>query len=249
MTNVAQGNPWLVAPAEAPKSGRILVCFPSAGSGASMYRQWPDRLSGVADVLRIQPPGRETRFREPLLTTLEPYLDQLVDELAPHLDRPFLFFGHSMGSIIAYRVALRLREQLGIEPEHLLVSAFRSPHAPPMKRIHHLADPEFVRELIDTYDGVPEQLLNEPEVLELMLPIVRADLAVVSDHRYEASSAFSCPISAFGGVDDRWVDEAQLGQWCVHTTSTFNLQMISGNHYYINSNSDDLIDRIKALLR
>ncbi len=249
MTNSPADNPWLIEPKSPVSGGRILVCFPSAGSGAAMYREWPDRLTGMADVLRVQPPGRETRFREPLISDITEYLDQLVDILSVRLDRPFAFFGHSMGSIVAYRVALRLREKRGIEPEHLFVSAFRSPHAPPMKKIHHLADGEFIRELIDTYDGVPEQLLNEPEVLELMLPIVRADLAVVAGHQHEATQAFTCPISAFGGVDDRWVDEVQLSQWCVHTRNSFDLHMIAGNHYYINSNLDDLIDRIKARLR
>src|SRR5690606_15639436 len=112
-----------------------------------------------------------------------------------------------------------LRRDCGRLPVHLLVSAFRSPQAPAMKRIHELADGDFVRELRETYDGIPDQLLSEPEVLSLMLPIVRADLAVASTHKYAAEPPLGCPITAFGGLDDQWVDERQLSEWCLQTSS------------------------------
>ena len=118
-----------------------------------------------------------------------------------------------------------------------------------MKRIYHLPHDEFVRELRETYDGIPDQLLGEPEILELMLPIVRADLQIVADHTYEAQRPLDCPISAFGGINDRWVGEAQLSEWAIQTTAQFTLSMFPGDHYYLNPAQDQLFARIASLLR
>ncbi len=227
MTNNIASSPWVLAPKDGQKAILKLFCFPPAGAGAAIYRTWPKALSPNIAVHRIQPPGRETRFREGLICQLDTYLDELLIELLPHLNGPFAFFGHSMGSIIAFSVAEKLRQNHGLLPEHIIVSAFRSPHAPPMKRIHELPSDEFIRELRETYDGIPDQLLNEPEILKLTLPIVRADLAVVAGHSYIKQAPLACPISAFGGTDDKWVGESQLSEWHPHTSGEFNLTMFS----------------------
>jgi medium-chain acyl-[acyl-carrier-protein] hydrolase len=226
-----------------------LFCFPAAGSGASSFRLWPALLGPAIDVYRIQPPGRETRFNEALLRTMESYVDALLPDLLEALEEPFAFFGHSMGALVAFHVARRLRQDAGRLPRQLLVSAFRSPQAPPMKRIHELADGDFIRELRETYEGIPEQLLDEPEVMALMLPIVRADLAVAASHRYEPGPPLACPITAFGGLNDRWVDERQLAEWCVQTSGPFRVQMFPGNHYYLATQTAALMDAIRAALK
>jgi medium-chain acyl-[acyl-carrier-protein] hydrolase len=179
---------------------------------------------------------------------MDEYVDRLLPELAPLLDRPFALFGHSMGSLVAFQVARQLRRDFDRLPAHLMVSAFRSPQAPPMKRIHELADGDFIRELRETYDGIPDQLLGEPEVLSLMLPIVRADLTVASSHEYVAEPPLGCPVTAFGGLDDRWVDEQQLAEWCVQTSAGFRLRLLPGNHYYLATGTDALLDEIRVAL-
>lgn len=240
MTTGTPGGAWILPPDTSKNFAIDLFCFPPAGSGAATYRLWQAALGPDIGVHRVQPPGRETRFREPLIRDFDTYVDRLLAELRPHIDGPFAFFGHSMGSIIAFRVAQRLWDEFGRAPAHLFVSAFRSPQAPPIRRLFELPDREFVRALRDTYDGIPDQLLNEPEVLELMLPIVRADLEVVAGHDYRPERPFDCPITALGGVDDRWVDEAQLSEWSVQTTAKFDLKMLPGNHYYLNTAGDAL---------
>ena len=239
---------WLIPPPAAAGASIALFCFPSAGSGAASYRLWPARLSPVVDVYRVQPPGRETRFREALIRSMEDYVNSILPELLPLLDRPFAFFGHSMGSLVAFHVARRIRDETGQLPAHLMVSAFRSPQAPPMKRLHELADGDFVRELRETYDGIPDQLLGEPEVLSLMLPIIRADLTVAASHEYVAAAPLGCPITAFGGLSDRWVDEQQLAEWAIQTSSAFRLRMFPGNHYYLSTAADALLEEIRVAL-
>jgi surfactin synthase thioesterase subunit len=248
MANEKGPGSWLVAPPD-PHAEVKLFCFPPAGSGASVYRLWPARLApqGIA-VYRIQPPGRENRFREERCTDLDRYLDQVLAEIRPLLDGPFALFGHSMGSLIAFGLARRLRRDGLRLPAHLMVSAYRAPQAPPMKVIHELPDSEFIHELRHTYNGIPDQLLHEPEVLSIMLPIVRADLAVAASRRYEAEAPLECPISAFGGLDDGYVDERQLGEWRAQTSRLFHLQMFPGDHFYISTATEDLIRSVRSAL-
>jgi medium-chain acyl-[acyl-carrier-protein] hydrolase len=249
MTQDQARKSWVVAPPTATEGATRLFCFPAAGSGAASFRLWPALLAPGIDVYRIQPPGRETRFNEGLVRSMDDYVDGLLPDLLPVLEDPFAFFGHSMGALVAFHVARRLRRDGGPLPRHLLVSAFRSPQAPPMKRVHELADGDFIRELRETYDGIPEQLLKEPEVMALMLPIVRADLAVAASHRYEAGPPLACPITAFGGLGDRWVDEGQLGEWCVQTSGPFRLRMFPGNHYYLATQTAGLMEAIRGALK
>ena len=236
-------------PAEPAGAELRLFCFPSAGSGAASFRLWPRLLSPAVDVYRIQPPGRETRFREPLLKSMDEYVDSLLPELLPVLGTSFAFFGHSMGSLVSFHVARRLRRDHGRPPAHLFVSAFRSPQAPPMRRIHELADGDFVHELRETYGGIPDRLLDEPEVLSLMLPIIRADLTVAASHRYEAEPPLACPITAFGGREDQWVGEQQLAEWSVQTSTNFKLVMFPGNHYYLAPAAAEVTQTIQASLK
>jgi medium-chain acyl-[acyl-carrier-protein] hydrolase len=249
MTSGARPKGWIVPPEGGGNAETRLFCFSSAGAGAASFRLWPSLLSPGIDVFRIQPPGRETRFREPLIRSMNEYVSQLLPELLPALEGRIAFFGHSMGALVAYCTAQHLRRDHKLELDHLMVSSFRSPQAPTMKRIHELADGDFVRELRETYDGVPDQLLHEPEVLSLMLPIIRADLAVASSYQYAAEAPLSCPVSAFGGLEDRWVHEQDLAEWCVQTSARFDLRMFPGNHYYLASATEALADAIRRSLQ
>ncbi len=125
MSRSAGAEKWLVSPPVEHNVAIRMFCFPPAGSGAALYRLWPQKLPSDIAVYRIQPPGRETRYREQLLRDLATYEDALLEELKPLLEGPFAFFGHSMGSLIAFRLARRIRQELGLQPVHLFVSAFR----------------------------------------------------------------------------------------------------------------------------
>jgi medium-chain acyl-[acyl-carrier-protein] hydrolase len=247
MANKNGPGSWLVAPPN-QRADLKLFCFPPAGSGAAVYRLWPALLAPKVAVYRIQPPGRENRFREDRCTDMDQYLEQVLAAIRPLLDGPFALFGHSMGSLMAFCLARRLRRDGNRLPEHLMVSAYRSPQAPPMKVIHELPDAEFIHELRHTYNGIPDQLLHEPEVLSIMLPIVRADLAVAASRRYAEETPLECPISAFGGLDDRYVDERQLAEWGAQTSGAFSLHMFPGDHFYISTATEALIRSVRSVL-
>lgn len=240
-----QADPWLLAP---DASGDIeLYCLPPAGHGASAYRKWPAELAPAIGVYRVQPPGRENRFREPCA----PRLDDYVAALTARIGRsrgPFALFGHSMGAILAYEVAQAVRADTGTEPMHLFVSAYRSPQAPRAESIHDLPDAEFVERLRQRFDGIPEAVLENQDVLDLMLPIVRSDLALLSTYEYRERPRLQCPVTAIGGEADPWVDEAQLGEWQRTTDGPFALHVVPGGHFYLDSAFTQVVGIVRRAL-
>jgi len=210
-----------------------LFCFPYAGAGASIFRTWSDALPSEVEVCPIQLPGRETRLLERPYARLSPLVQALAEALTPLLDRPFAFFGHSLGSLVSFELARRLRELYGVLPVRLIVSA--GP-APQLRRrstpVHNLPEKEFVAEL-RRLNGTPIELLNHAELMEIMLPLLRADFAVYETYEYSLAPALDCPITAFGGSEDRRITQADLAAWSAQTNDSFSLRMFPGDHFFV----------------
>jgi medium-chain acyl-[acyl-carrier-protein] hydrolase len=185
------------------------------------------------EICPVQLPGRESRLRDPALTRVEPILEILPGVLEPLLDLPFAFFGHSMGAILSHELTLRLRALGKPLPAHLLLSARRAPHRPEKdKPIHDLPEEEFKEELRNL-DGTPEAVLEHPELMELLSPLLRADFAVCETHVHQPEEPLEIPISVFGGLGDHKVDREDLEAWEQYTTGPFKVRMFPGNHFFL----------------
>lgn len=226
---------WISRSRSNPEAQLRLFCFPYAGGGASAYRSWWERLPPSIELLAIQPPGRENRLREPTITHFSHFMAQLTEAIRPTLTMPFAFFGHSMGGLLCFELARQLRRQNLPQPVHLFISAFRAPQVPRRTDpIHDLPDPEFIAEL-RRLNGTPQQVYNEPELLALLLPLLRHDFALVDDYRYAVEPPLAIPISAFGGTADDEVTTDELKAWKNHTNSKFRLRMLPGDHFFLNT--------------
>jgi medium-chain acyl-[acyl-carrier-protein] hydrolase len=233
---------WLVRPTPRPAARLRLLCFPYAGVGPSAYRQWAELLSPDVEVGSVLLPGREGRFREAPFTQMEPLLDALTAGLRPYLDLPWALFGHSMGAVVAFEVARRVRALGHGEPVHLFVSARRAPHLPPRHGpISHLPDEAFVAEVRRRYDGIPAEVLRHPDLLALLTPGLRADLAVLEGHRHRPEIPLGCPLSAFGGREDAEATEAELAAWRRETRGPVSLRMFPGGHFFLQSARADVL--------
>jgi medium-chain acyl-[acyl-carrier-protein] hydrolase len=242
-------DPWIVRPRPNANMRLRLFCFPYAGGGASLFRKWPDSLPPTVEVCAVQLPGRENRLVEPLFDDVERAVGALVGALRPYLDRPFAFFGHSMGALLAFALARELREQRLIEPAHLFVSGRRAPQTPArFEPIHHLPEADFVAEL-RRYNGTPELILRDAELRRLFLPILRMDFALAETYTYIAEAPLACPISAFGGLQDEIVNHAELEAWAEQTRAAFSLRMLEGDHFFVNSCQELLLHAIAEDLR
>lgn len=169
---------------------------------------------------------------EPAFTNCSALVDAFVPHLLPYLNRPFAFFGHSMGAIIAFEVARRLQER-GLKPVRLFISGRRAPQIPEQDRLtYKLPDAEFTEEL-RRLNGTPTQVLEHPELMQLMLPLIRADFTLTQTYTCVPGPPLNCPFSVFGGLYDDDVTRHQLEAWCEQTTSACSLKMFDGNHFFI----------------
>ena len=212
-----------------------LFCFPYAGGGSAIYRQWSKEfLRSPIELVPALLPGRESKVREPGYTRADRYVESLAREISPYLDKPFAFFGHSMGGILALELARRLRDERGVEPEHLFISGRRSPRIPRRDPyVHDLPEAEFITEL-ERMNGTPMEVLQHKELMELMIPLLRADFAVCHTYDYVPGKPLQCPITVLGGTHDEEAPPDELDLWREETTGDFNVQMIEGDHFFIN---------------
>ena len=228
-------NPWL---AGSPQDGRArlrLFCFPYAGGGSSIFRTWPKCLPETIAVCPVELPGRGARLREAPRTRLADLVGEMAEGLSPYLDRPFAFFGHSMGALLGFELARTLRRMGGPLPRHLFVSGHRAPQIPdPGPHVHALPEPAFVAEL-RRLGGTPPAVLEHEELMQLLLPILRADFALVETYAYAPESPLSCPITALGGREDPEAGPGDLAAWRDQTTGDFSLRMLPGDHFFVHT--------------
>jgi medium-chain acyl-[acyl-carrier-protein] hydrolase len=232
-----------------PQACCRLFCFPYAGGGASIYHAWSRGLPATIDVCAVQLPGRENRIEEPLFTSLPSLIDALVYELAPYFDKPFAFFGHSMGALISFELARRLRRGRQPEPSQLFVSAYSAPQLPRSREVlHNLPSAEFLRSVF-RMGGTPPAVLMNKELVNLMLPILRADFTIIETYVYTREEPLACPITAFGGGQDTVVTAHALQGWREQTSDIFKLYMLPGNHFFLQNNQQQLLQIIAADLQ
>ncbi len=239
---------WIAYRKPRPRARLRLLCFPFAGGGALAYRPWTAEMPAEIDVLPVQLPGRERRLREPSYTRLEPLVEAAAKALVPYLDRPFAIFGHSMGSLIGYEVAQWLRRERGLEPLHLLASARRAPQLPPdPDEYYKLPDPELIEQLREI-NGTPAEALEHPELMELMLPLLRADFELNDTYQPIVHPPLECPVTAFGGVEDGEVARDELEAWRGVTAGPFRLRMFDGDHFYLHRHQSALRQAVSETL-
>jgi medium-chain acyl-[acyl-carrier-protein] hydrolase len=237
-----RASPWILRPPGGRVAALRLFCFPYAGGGGSAYMPWGRETPCPIEVCAVQLPGREGRLNERPYTQISDLIDVTFEALRPHLEAPFALFGHSMGALLAFEFARRIRHAGGPAPVRLIVSGHRGPRLPRRySAIAHLPDAEFIGEICQRYGGVPEEVLRQPELMALLVPCLRADMALIENYRYRDAEPLECPISAFGGREDPEATETQLSRWEAETRSSFSMRQFAGTHFYIRDARKELL--------
>ncbi len=219
---------------DGPRPGVRLVCLPYAGGGSAVYHRWRPAMPAGARLLPVCLAGREQRIGEPLPDDLPAVAGQVADEIAPQLDRPLVVLGHSMGALLAYELAHELRRRGARSPELLVVAASAAPDSPPpAEPLHELPDDQFVAQMQQRYDGIPPAVSDNPELLALLLPILRADVRLVETYRCDQRPPLDMEILALGGADDPAASAAKLAGWRRHTTGKFSARLLPGGHFFL----------------
>jgi medium-chain acyl-[acyl-carrier-protein] hydrolase len=232
---------WFLVSRPNPRARLRLFCFPYAGGGVSTYQAWPNLLSADIEVCCVQLPGRGGRIREAPFTRLRPLAEAVAESIRPQLVKPFAFFGHSMGALVCFEVARLLRGAGGPGPLHLFVSACRAPQLLDDSRVtYDLPEPEFIAEL-RRYEGTPQEVLDNREIMQLAIPVLRADFAATQTYAYEAGPPLDCPLTALGGLQDHNVSRDDMEAWRAQTSASFTLRMFSGGHFFLNTSGHMLL--------
>ena len=241
------GNPaerWLAYREVNPRARLRMFCFPYAGGGASIYRGWAASLPTDLEICPVQLPGRESRLRDQPFSDVETMIQAIADALAPYMDLPFVFFGHSMGGLIGFELSRELRRRQRALPLHLFVAGRRAPHLPAREEpIYDLPEPEFLERLREL-NGTPEQVLQHEELMHLLIPILRADFAVNERYAFAEEEPFDFGISAFGGLGDVEVTREDVEAWRQQTRGRFRIRMLPGDHFFIQSARDLILEAV-----
>jgi medium-chain acyl-[acyl-carrier-protein] hydrolase len=175
--------------------------------------------------------------------------DALAEVILPLLDVPFAFFGHSMGATIAFELARRLHREYRRDPQAFFVSGGRAPQVPYSDPItYNLPIAEFMEKL-GKLGGTPPEILGNAELVELMIPMLRADLQLDQTYQYDPDSPLRCPITVYGGLQDYQVPREMLLPWKELTISRFALHMLPGDHFFLRSSQEDLLRLLNRDLR
>jgi medium-chain acyl-[acyl-carrier-protein] hydrolase len=231
---MSAGGRWLQrwngdGPARQPR----MFCFHHAGGGAAFFREWPQLFGDELEIVAVQLPGRGNRLRESPYVDMRTLVGELTEALAPELERPCVFFGHSLGALLAFEVSRALRRARASLPARLFVSGRGAPSIPEsLPPLENLSADDLVRELQRRYMGIPAAVLQNRDVLNLLLPTLRADLRLLETYTYQPEDPLPCPVSAFGGRQDPNVTAETLAAWQRETTGAFRLRLFPGGHFF-----------------
>lgn len=239
-------NAWFPGPrvsggAATTRTRLRVFAFPYAGGGTRIFHGWEASLPAGVELWPARLPGREYRISESAFDRHEPLIDELLPAIAGLLDRPYVLLGHSMGTILGYELARRLRDEGLPPPELLVMSGRQAPHVPDTDPpLADLPREEFIEQL-RRYDGTPEAVLQSQELMDFVIPLLRADFALCERYGHQPGPKLACPIAAYGGLTDPDVDRPSLEAWAEVTTGETVARMLPGGHFFIDEIRQDYL--------
>ncbi len=234
MTDMSS-NKWVIFPRPNPAAALRLFCFHHAGGNAHAFHGWLGHLPPIVEMAAVQLPGRGHRLSEPHIRRLAPLSRIVAQELLPYLDKPFVFFGHSLGALLCFETARSLRRENLRQPAQLFVSAAGAPHRQNIEELLSRLPKSALVKKLHEFDGAPAEALQNDELLDLMLPTIRADFELCETYEYHPEPPLECQMTIYGGLEDREVEAERLAAWSEMTVGTSEIRMFPGGHFYINS--------------
>jgi medium-chain acyl-[acyl-carrier-protein] hydrolase len=240
---------WLSNHVPRPNATLRLFCFPYAGGGAVMYKDWARQLPEHVEVCAIEPPGRFARRKESQPASMEEFITGLAGALGELHDLPYVCFGYSLGAWMAFEWARWLRRAHQAEPRALVMAASRAPQVPSrVPAISHQPIDRFAREVQVRYGAFDPIVAADPDLRRLVISIMQVDLRLLESYACQPEAPFACPIVALGGTDDPGVRRPDLEAWSVHSSGACEVTMLGGGHFFIQTLGKDVLERVRAVL-
>ncbi|PIK29241.1 putative thioesterase [Bacillus siamensis] len=226
----------------------LLFCLPYAGGSEAIYYKWSQYLNQSIKLCPVALKGRGKRFNEPFYECLEEAIEDIFVSIKGKLkENEYAIFGHSMGSLLAYELYYKIKRMGFRQPQHIFLSGHRSPDMKKKEIIYKLPNKQFKKKIIEL-GGTPEELLNNNELFDVFIPVLKSDLKMVETYEYkEKKEKISCNISILNGVNDTIALE-NLTSWKNHTDKSFRLYHFDGNHFFIHHNAEKIAALINQTL-
>lgn len=228
-----------------------LFFVPHAGGSAMGYMRFKSFIDkDYVEIIPLEPAGRGRRIAEKCFTTVEESardLFQIVKENTK--DAEYAFFGHSLGTLLAYEIAMIAKEEGWKPPKHIIFSGRVSPSSKSIiPEIYKYPDDEFLKKF-NELQPISEMWSENVQLLKMMMPILRTDVLMSEQYIYKEKGKLDCDISVFYGQEDRLVDEKVLGEWKNHTSKSCNVVMFKGGHFYFNDDLREVGNHINLVLK
>jgi medium-chain acyl-[acyl-carrier-protein] hydrolase len=241
---------WVMRPFPQPHATKRLFCLPFAGGGASAYRQWVSALGPTIEVCTVQLPGRENRLLEPAYDDYKSLTVALRSALNPLLDKPYALYGHSMGALLAFELARSLEDSDGPTggPERIFLAAHRAAHLPLQRSpMANLPQDALIAKLSE-YGGFSNEILDSPELMELLIPAIRADLKLCDLYHFEKKNLLRCPINVIAGALDKQTSTESTYLWALHSSGQTKVHVIDGGHFFLHTHSAQVLEIVRTCM-
>ncbi len=235
---------WFLISRPKPHARYRLFCFPYAGGSASAFLPWEDLLPPQIELVAIQAPGRANRLDESPLTSVAELAAELAGAIPPMLDRPYLTYGHSMGSLVSFELLHLLKARNLPLPRRYFGAARQAPHIP--RRIAPFYDyplEEFIAEL-KRFGGTPDAVLENAELMEMLVPMLRTELRAAYTYHRDPVVKLECDVSVFGGSRDEIVLPEELPGWQEHFFQRMELRLFEGGHFFLEDDKEQVVSAI-----
>lgn len=227
---LAVGSEWFVRLGGAPDARLRLICFPNAGSSATVFRPWAAKIPPEIELLAVQFPGRQKRIKEPPLRAVGVAVEALLPAIAGVDGPASLFFGDCTGALVAYELIRAMAGEGAALPRHLIVSCCRAPDLPPRHEPLYALDDVTLTAQIRALGFAPEWLLNDQATLKAFLPLLRCDFEMAETYTYRHGAPLPIPITAIAGTRDKITPESDIAAWRAHTCDALDLVRMEGSH-------------------
>jgi len=240
-------QPWFIHRSSSIDKLRLFI-FHHAGGGATYYMPLLEALSEDISVYIVQLPGREYRISDDMYDDLNHLLDDLTDVILPYLDKPFVFWGHSMGAMISFEFTHRLNESYGMAPEHLFLSSMCAPHLTKKINGSNLSDEQLLSKVLDL-GGTDTEIWKDHKLMALILPTLRKDIELCDRYNCSCTKVLDVPVTILGGHQDMAVPIRDLLEWDRYFNNMFHVCVMKGNHFYFKDNFPILSSTIMKMIK
>lgn len=244
----ATGSRWLARPRRAQEPTLRMFCVPHVGAGAAAFNSWNPLLPTEVELCGVRLPGRESRLREPLVADWAEVVDALMAALPPLLDLPYVLLGHCSGSVLTYELARRLIAAGHPAPAMVVLSSTPGPSARRIDEPLHLLPRQELLEQVVAFGGMPPEILDDPELMDIFERILRADYQVIERLEYSAGPPLDVPITVIGGKHDEFVSEESMVAWATETTRGLTVHLLDAGHYILSEAGPLVADIIRPLV-